>query len=131
MVRLKLNSLHKKRGKMRLDRLIAIRHARNMTQQELADKTGISIAQIQRYEKGKSDPTMTAAIALAKALECSLDWLAGLSDDTQGRVAEKDLTASQRRLLAAYRGSKDSFEKLRDVLAALASDEELMTKRDE
>ncbi len=116
---------------MRLDRLIEARKANHLTQHDLAEKIEVNIRQVARYESGENNPTIDVVIRIAKTLGISIDWLAGLSDDPQGRIMEKDLTVAQRRLLAAYRGSKDSFEKLRDVLAAIASDEELMTKRDE
>lgn len=46
-----------------------------MTQQELADKTGINIRQIQKYECGEYDTgkmMLRNAIALADALECDV-----------------------------------------------------------
>lgn len=120
-----------KRRRMRLDRLIEARKMHHLTQHDLAEKIGVNVRQVARYENGENNPTIDVVIRIAKTLQISIDWLAGLSDDPQGRITEKDLTLAQRRLLAAYRGSKDSFEKLRDVLAAIAGDEELMTKRDE
>lgn len=49
------------------------REVKNMTQKELADKTGINIRQIQKYESGEYNPeniTLKNAVALADALDC-------------------------------------------------------------
>lgn len=49
-----------------------------MTQRELAEKSGINIRQIQKYESGEYDTgnmTLKNAVALARALECSVDDL--------------------------------------------------------
>lgn len=52
-----------------------LRKATGLTQQELADKTGINIRQIQKYEYGEYDTgkmMLRNAIALADALECDV-----------------------------------------------------------
>lgn len=52
-----------------------LRKAIGITQQELADKTGINIRQIQKYEYGEYDTgkmMLRNAIALADALECDV-----------------------------------------------------------
>lgn len=46
-----------------------------MTQKELANKSGVNIRQIQRYEEERSDignMTLYNAIAIANALECDV-----------------------------------------------------------
>ena len=52
-----------------------LRKATGLTQQELADRTGINIRQIQKYEYGEYDTgkmMLRNAIALADALECDV-----------------------------------------------------------
>src|SRR5262249_48965797 len=76
-------STPRKRENMRQDRLQEMMNARGFSQLELAKRAKLSQRQVARYlAKGKdrSDPTLGAAAAMAKALNCSLDWLAGLSD---------------------------------------------------
>lgn len=54
------------------------RSVMGMTQKELAEKSGINIRQIQKYESGEYDTgnmTLKNAVAIAKALECSTDDL--------------------------------------------------------
>jgi transcriptional regulator with XRE-family HTH domain len=50
------------------ERLIARRHALNLSQPELAKKSGVSERSIAAYESGKAQPTMRILVKLAGAL---------------------------------------------------------------
>ena len=52
------------------------RHSKGMTQQDLANATGIKRSQISSYEIGAYIPSLRNAAKLAKALGCTLDVLA-------------------------------------------------------
>ena len=55
-----------------------IREERGLAQEELAEKSGINIRQIQKYESGEYDTgnmTLKNALSLARALECSAEDL--------------------------------------------------------
>lgn len=57
----------------RINSILYNRSVMGMTQKELAEKSGINIRQIQKYESGEYDTgnmTLKSALALAKALEC-------------------------------------------------------------
>lgn len=56
-------------------RLAAIRKQRALTQQALAERVGIHVSQIRRYEAGDSQPTLDALRNLAIALSVSTDAL--------------------------------------------------------
>lgn len=70
-------------------RLAALRKERSLTQQALADKVGVHVMQIRRYEGGASQPTLDVIRRLAVALSVSADTLLfdpkdrGPSDDLQ------------------------------------------------
>ena len=49
----------------------------NMTQSELAEKTGINFSTISSYVSGRFEPKRTPLMKLAKALDVSPTWLAG------------------------------------------------------
>lgn len=53
----------------------------NMTQRELAEMTGKTEPTISRWTKGSRTPLATEYIGLAKALQCTCDYLLGLSDN--------------------------------------------------
>ena len=47
----------------------------NLSQEELANKTGVSRQTINSIEKGKLDPSLSLVLKLLKVLECSLNEL--------------------------------------------------------
>ena len=53
------------------------RKLRRLTQEELAEKADISRVMISRYETGAVIPTVDVLIALADALDISIDYLLG------------------------------------------------------
>lgn len=66
------------------ERLKKQRLSKKLRQQDLADAIGITLRAYQFYEKGEMEATMPRAIALADALDVSLDYLAGRIDDPSG-----------------------------------------------
>ncbi len=56
-------------------RLASLRKHQHLTQQALAELTGVHLTQIQRYEKGDSQPTLEVIRKLALALAVSADAL--------------------------------------------------------
>ncbi len=59
----------------KINKILYCRSLVGMTQRELAEKSGVNIRQIQKYESGEYDignMTLKNAIALAKALECEV-----------------------------------------------------------
>jgi transcriptional regulator with XRE-family HTH domain len=60
---------------VRLSRLKAWRERRALTQQELADKIGITRVALARIESGQAQPRPRTTRALAKALDVPIDAL--------------------------------------------------------
>lgn len=56
-------------------RLVALRKERGLTQQALADRVGIHVSNIRRYEAGTSQPTLDVLRNVALALATSADSL--------------------------------------------------------
>jgi transcriptional regulator with XRE-family HTH domain len=56
-------------------RLASLRKKRGLTQQVLADRVGVAILQIKRYEAGTAQPTLDAIRKLSVALSVSADAL--------------------------------------------------------
>ena len=61
-------------------RIREVRRSKEITQIELARQVGVAQASLSEWESGKTKPTLDSFIKLGKALGCSLDYLAGLSD---------------------------------------------------
>ncbi len=57
------------------ERLTTLRKGRKLTQQALADKVGVHLSQIRRYEQGETQPTLDVIRKLAIALSVSADVL--------------------------------------------------------
>lgn len=56
-------------------KLKAARASFDMSQQDLADKVGVSRQTINAIEKGDYNPTINLCIQICKALDCTLDDL--------------------------------------------------------
>jgi len=56
-------------------RLAAARKERGLTQQALADRVGIHVTQIRRYEAGTSSPTLDVLAKIAVAMNVTTDSL--------------------------------------------------------
>lgn len=57
------------------DKLLDLRKKNNMSQEQLADKLGISRQAVSKWESGSSVPDMEKMMQLCKILNCSLDEL--------------------------------------------------------
>lgn len=82
-------------------RLKELREEKNLTQIDIAKAINTDQTSISRWEKGKNEPLLSAAIALAKYFDCSLDFLAELVDEN-GRTVPSDLSERDRALLNAF-----------------------------
>ena len=57
------------------ERVTQLRKQRGLTQQELAELTGVKVLQIRRYENGSSQPTLEVIKNLSVALSVTADEL--------------------------------------------------------
>jgi transcriptional regulator with XRE-family HTH domain len=55
--------------------LAALRKQRGLTQQQLAERIGIHVVQLRRYEAGSSQPTLDVIRKISTALQVSADML--------------------------------------------------------
>ena len=62
------------------NRLKELRISLNLSQMQLAMKTNLSQSAIAKWELGKTEPTASAIITLAKFFNESTDYLLGLED---------------------------------------------------
>jgi repressor LexA len=63
------------------DRLKQRRRALQLSQEQLAELTGVNQPQISRWELGENDITGETLSALSRALNTTADWLLGLSEN--------------------------------------------------
>ena len=62
------------------ERLKALRRDRDLTQQSLADRLGISKSSINMYERGEREPNFSTLEAIADLFNVDMDYLLGKSD---------------------------------------------------
>jgi len=62
------------------DRLKDLRNQKELSQMQLAIKTNISQSAIAKWELGKTEPTASAIITLAKFFNETTDYILGLED---------------------------------------------------
>jgi transcriptional regulator with XRE-family HTH domain len=63
------------------ERLAELRKKHKMTQQELANKLGVSRGTIGMYEIGQRDPDTETVAEIAEIFNVSIDYLLGRTDD--------------------------------------------------
>jgi len=56
-------------------RLITLRKENGLTQQEMADKIGLHVNQVRRYESGSAQPSLEALKKIAIAMSITIDSL--------------------------------------------------------
>lgn len=66
-------------------RLRELRTSKKDTQAVLADHIGITLKQVQRYELGENEPTLSVLLRLSDYFDVSLDYLVGRSDVKERR----------------------------------------------
>ena len=81
----------------------------------LAKKSGLATTVISSYFCRKSQPSLNQLIALSKALECSIDYLAGTEDDfgnitIRNENPEPQISAEEKQLLENFRALPDDLK---------------------
>lgn len=64
-------------------RILKALEIRNMTQRELAEKTGITEVTISRYAQSKRVPKGPEIVKIANVLNCTTDFILGTSDEIE------------------------------------------------
>ena len=109
-------------------RLAALRDLRDLTQEELSAKSGVSAAMISHFETGvRQRASAETLMKLARALDSSVDYLLGHSDDiapVAGRVA-----AAFRALSGSSDATIDAALRVVDSLVAMDRDKDQAKKR--
>ena len=65
--------------------LKAIRNERSMSREALAEAVGVSVFTIRNWEQEQREPDIAHLIALANALDCTIDRLVGRTEDAKNR----------------------------------------------
>ena len=86
-----------------MSRIYDLRIQRKWTQTELAEAAGLSQNAISDYEGEKRQAGSVALAALSRALDCSADYLLGLTDDPTPQRGPPGLSTHEAAVVAALR----------------------------
>lgn len=122
------------------ERLKELREMAEMTQEQLAKKSGVQCRMIQRYEAGTSHPRYSAAEKLADALNVSVDKLMGKEEksfaeygEEHGAKAQRDLIAQAQKFSALFAGGdipdEDKDEAFKIIVQAYSKATEINKKK--
>ena len=105
------------------ERLRILRNEQGITQQQLADRAGISRSNINTWESGKSLPLPDGLIALADCFGCSIDYLLGRESEDGMIVLKTDqYSDDEQEFIKLYRrlSNRQKFAALNFVKGMLA-----------
>lgn len=105
------------------ERLRILRNEQGITQQQLADRAGISRSNINTWESGKSLPLPDGLIALADCFGCTVDYLLGRESEDGMIVLKADqYSDDEQEFIKLYRqlSNRQKFAALNFVKGMLA-----------
>ena len=97
------------------ERIRKAREELGITQEHLANKIGVSVLQINRYERDKNQPTSEILAKLSQTLSVSSDYLIGLTSDAGSSIVTTNLSSLERVVISALR-SGDRIEAVKAIL---------------
>ncbi len=110
-------------------KLSRLRKERGLTQVELAEKVGIGIAQMRRYERGNSSPTLEVIKNIAMSLAVSTDDL--IFDEGEGvrRIQDKELMAQLEQISKLSPHDKEALKTIMESMILKNRLEQIMPSR--
>lgn len=99
-------------------RLRKLREARGFTQGELADRVGIELVQISRYERGQALPNAETLVSLAEVMKTDTDVLLRGEPSAQSAASRDDIDLDLP-LLERFRDLQKLSKRDRDAVILL------------
>jgi len=110
------------------EKLSKLRKDKGLTQEDLSKKVGVGIAQMRRYEKGASSPTLEVIKNMAKTLGVSSDEL--IFDENEGvapaRILDRKLLEQFEMLAKMNPHDKDAIQTIIESMIIKSRLEEVM-----
>lgn len=112
-------------------KLSNLRNSKGLTQQEMAKKVGIGIAQLRRYEGGKSSPTLEVIKNIAKTLGVSADELIFDKGEgvVSGRILDRELLEQFEMVSRLNPHDKDAIKTILESMIIKGRIEEIMSSK--
>lgn len=113
------------------EKLSKLRNERGLTQQEMAKLIGVGIAQMRRYEKGKSSPTLEIIKNIARSLGVSADEL--IFDEGErvaaAKILDRKLLEQFEAISTLHQHDKDAIKTILESVIIKSRLEEVMPSR--
>lgn len=110
------------------EKLAKLRKDKGLTQEDLSKKVGVGIAQMRRYEKGSSSPTLEVIKNMARTLGVSSDEL--IFDENEGvapaRILDRKLLEQFEMLAQMNPHDKDAIQTIIESMIIKSRLEEVM-----
>lgn len=98
---------------MQVELIKAVKQKENMTNRQIAEKTGLSESTVSRILSRQIEPKFEDVVLIAVAVGVSLDALAGIARDESEEVKElRTILAEKDAQLATYERIVNSYDKL-------------------
>lgn len=98
---------------MQVELIKAVKQKENMTNRQIAEKTGLSESTVSRILSRQIEPKFEDVVLIAVAVGVSLDALAGIARDESEEVKElRTILAEKDAQLATYERIVSSYDKL-------------------
>lgn len=106
-----------------------LRKDKDLSQKRLADLTGISQKAISQIEKGENLPGGGSLISLSKFFGVSVDYLLGLTDDSDIVFVNSELNETEQYLLSQFKGlSRDNQAEALNYINYLANKGKMVSR---
>ena len=63
------------------EKLLELRRREGLSQEQLADRLGVTRQSVSKWESGAAAPELTKLVALSELFSVSVDYLVGLTDE--------------------------------------------------
>lgn len=109
-------SLSSKPSEIFQERLRTARESRELSQGELAQRSGLQASAVSHFETGTRKPSFDNLKRLADALRVTTDYLLGRSDDMEGSATSADM------LHRRYSGLSTEYQEMADDFVKMLAD---------
>lgn len=103
-------SVHEQREENHMnlsEKIIQLRKANNMTQEELAEKINVSRQSVSKWELGQASPEMEKVVSLSEVFHVTTDYLLKPSELDELSIKTEILEKKQQELAVEYRKKND------------------------
>ena len=90
------------------EKLLTLRKAKNLTQEELAEKLNVSRQSVSKWESGQAVPELDKIVAISTVFDVTTDYLLKSSEIDDLSVKTEMLENSRSRCLSEKSGSRRS-----------------------